>query len=121
MFSEYCKQRVCECPSDAFGDVKKSEKKFILKVDEHLRKLTVNELLKLKYEISQLLKLNLRLLHVDDGCIQLTFRVLESDSIVINEDQQKALQVIGVLKVEYGNEIIDLSTSSLKRKILGKF
>ena len=44
MFKEYCKQRVCECPSDAFGDVKESEKVFVVKVDKHnIQNLTLEE------------------------------------------------------------------------------
>ena len=102
MFKDYCKQRVCECPSDAFGDVEKSEKAFVIKTDKHIKSLTVDELKSLKYRISQSLKLQLRLIHIDDGCVQLSFRALGTDGMVITKEQQQLFSKLGVLSISYG-------------------
>lgn len=104
MFKKYSEQRVCECPSDTFGEVKKSEKVLVFKVDRHIRELKVEEILKLQIET---LELDLRLLHVDNGCVKLSFRAYNTlDEIVITEDQQKAICKLGVIGIRYDNEII---------------
>ncbi len=121
MFKEFAKQRVCECPSDAFGDAKKSEKVFFVKKDEHITSLSLKELEKFKYNLCKVLKCDLRLLCIKDGCVELSFRVFGVDKIVISEEQRQDLKKLGVLKIQHGNEVIDLVISSVEEKaILGK-
>ncbi len=62
MFKEFSKQRVYECPKDAFGDVKETEKFFAIKTDKHIESLMIKDLCKLKYEICQALGFQLQLL-----------------------------------------------------------
>ena len=107
MFKEYSKRRVVECPSDAFGDVEKSEKVYVLKTDKILESLTTAELTDLCHEMNAILNLNLlRLLKVEEGCVQLTFRGLEDDKFNTTKDQQQALRNLGVLTITYGDQII---------------
>ena len=110
MFKEYSERRVVECPSDAFGDHEKSEKVFVLKLDKILNSLTAEELRQLCNKIKSILKHEaLRLLHVKDGCIQLTFRGFEEEDFNIIEEQQQALRNIGVLCISYGENVLDIS------------
>lgn len=118
MFKEFSKQRVCECPKDAFGDAKKSEKVFFVKVDQDIKSLTVEELEKLKFNLCKILNIEMRLLSVEDGCVKLSFRVL-SEIIVISKKQQEALKSFCVLRIQYGKEEIDISASFYKEKVLG--
>ncbi len=121
MFECFAKQRVCECPSDAFGNHKESEKTFIIKLDKNIRKLELNELQQLIHEICRILNLKLRLLHIDKGCVQLSFRVLHDvDKIVISMENHQALKDLCVLTIQYGNEVIlQISTPLLADKANG--
>ena len=116
-FKEFSSTRVCQCPSDAFGDVEKSEKVFVFKTDRFIRGLTVEELQKLKYEICQILNIQLRLLRIEDGCVELIFRVLDIDRVAISEKQQQALQDKGVLSVSYG-DFVHKRNKKLSGKLL---
>ncbi len=116
MFKDFSKQRVCECPSDAFGYVDKSEKVFVMKMDKHIQSLTLGELEMLKYEISKVLKYKLRLLSVEEGCVRLVCRILQFDDLVVTEDQQQALKKINILSIHYG----DLVSVFSDEKSLGK-
>ena len=113
MFKEYSKRRVVECPSDAFGDAKESEKIYIFKMDTILDSLTAEELKHLCYEIKAILKFKLlRLLKIKDGCAQLTFRGFEAD---ITEEQQQELRNVGVLSISYG-KVLDISKKFSEQK-----
>ena len=112
MFVEYSKQRVCEIPNDAFGDENKSEKVFVFKVDKHIKTLKLEEVMKLKYEICKLLKIDMSLLRIDEGCVKLSFINLGTEEIVITKEQQEALKNLSVIKIQYKNNVLDLSTSS---------
>ena len=96
-FQNYSKRRVCECSKDAFGEAKESDNIYKIKTDKILETFTIEELDKLQYEIRKILGHKLiRLLKVEDGCIELTFRVLNCDDD-ISEDQKQALGDLGVL------------------------
>ena len=115
MFKEYSKRRVVECPSDSFGDYEKSEKVFVLKLDSILNSLTAEELRKMCNEIKSILNHKaLRLLHVKDGCTELTFRGVEEEDFNIVEEQQQALRNIGVLCISYGENVLDISKLTKK-------
>jgi hypothetical protein len=107
MFNEYCKRRVIECPDDAFGDVHESEKLIKLKTDKDMEKLTVEELKKLQYQISSVLGQRvLRLLRVEEGCVQLTFR-MTCEEFTLNSKQQQDLRNVGVSSITYGEQFMD--------------
>lgn len=110
-FQEFSKCRVCECPSDTFGEVDKSEKVYVLKIDKSLSTLTVEELEKLKYNMNSILGCNvlLRLLDIKDGCIELTFRTLKSDDLKIPVKAQQALRKLGVLSLSFSDKSLDIS------------
>lgn len=109
-FQDYSKRRVCECPSDAFGDVLKSEKVYVLKTDKSLEDFTVAQLQQLQYEMNKVLGQRLlRLLHVEKGCVSLTFRTMEQHQMNLSKSQQQALRKLGVLNVTYGKQHVDIS------------
>ena len=73
-FHEYSKLRICECPAGAFGSCEDNEKVYVLKTEVKLNDSLV-EYEKLQFEMNKVLggKL-LRLINVEEGCVQLTFR-----------------------------------------------
>ena len=113
MFREYSKRRVVECPNDAFGDAEESVKDYdiVLKTDKIHQSLTVNELLKLRYEITKILG-HKRLLDVREGCVQLTFKGFEDEEFTVAEEQQQSLRNVGVLSISCGDQVVDISKLS---------
>ena len=112
-FQKYSKRRVCECPKDAFGEAEKSDKIYRIKTDKILETFTVEDLDKLQHEIRKILghKL-LRLLKVEDGCIELTFRVINCDDFDISEDQKQSLSDLGVLSVACQQKVLYITTKT---------
>ena len=113
-FQEYSKSCVCECPSDAFGDVEDSEKVYAIKIDRSIQTLTVDELEKLEYEMNKILGHELlRLLKVEEGCVKLLFRTFQYEDWTITEEQQQALRRHGVLSIKYGNKAVNIDNAAI--------
>ena len=108
---EYSKRRVCECPSNAFGDAEKSEKVLSLESKIELEKMTIEEFGKLEKRMKITLGGRvLRLLHIDEGC-KIKYRALDDDIIdAITEEQQLALQSLGFVCISYGDQSLHLSS-----------
>lgn len=115
MFRKYLKQRVVECPNDAFGDVKRAEKVYVIKTDKILKNITAEQLKLLQYEMDKILgnKL-LRLLRVEKGCLQLTFRGVEEEEFNVTAEQQQALRNVGVLSISYGDHNVNIGEQFTK-------
>ena len=106
-FQDYCKRRICECPEDTFSGAEKSDKIYKIKTDKILESYTLEDLGKLQYEIQKILgRKLLHLLKIKDGCVRLTFRVVNDDHLVISEKQKLALCNLGVISVTCGSKII---------------
>ena len=117
-FQDYSKRRVCECPKDAFGEAKESDKIYKIKTDKILETFSLEELDKLQHEIRKILGHELlHLLKVEDGCIELTFRVIDYD-FDISEAQKQALGDLGVISVTCQNIIVVINNSE---KASGKY
>lgn len=114
MFRAYSSRRIVECPSGAFGDVDKMEKVYVLKTDQILEKLTVEEMRILQYKMCKILgRILIRLLRVEDGCVQFIFRGIEEE-FSISKEQKQALRNLGVLSIRYGDQYIDISKGFTK-------
>ena len=113
---EFCERRVCECPSNVFGDAEKGEKVYVIKIDKSMYTLTVEQLQKLCYEINKILghKL-LRLLRVDEGCVRLTFRTFENEVFSVTQDQMQDLKKLGILSIQFGEQFVKISDVSSKK------
>ena len=112
-FNKYARRRVCECPSNMFGDKEENEKTLVFKIEEcNFKTMTVNELKKLCSDLNLAIgKHHLRLLKTDLGCIQLTFRALPSAEEMIQKltrEEQQALRNMGVLNITYGEKSLNL-------------
>ena len=108
-FQEYSKKRICECPKDAFGAEKKSEKCFALKTDKNMNYFTLAQLKDLQFEMNRILgRKLLRLLRIEEGCVRLIFRSLSVNMIDLNTDQLMKLRTLGVLKISYGDQSMDM-------------
>ncbi len=108
-FQVYSKRRMCECPKDAFGVQKESEKCFRLKTDENMNSFTVKQLKHLQFKMNRILgRKFLRLLRIEEGCVRLIFRSTSEDVMDLSSDQQMKLRKLGVLKVSYGDQSMDM-------------
>ncbi len=124
---EFFKRRICECPRDTFGIKSKGEKLFAIKIERSLEE-KVEELAKIRVKINRVLGSKLlRLLSVDKGCIQLTYRMLplaENKMFIIKLEQQEVLRDFGVLSLTYGDVMFELaplvSNSSLQKETTTK-
>ena len=108
---EYSKRRVCECPSNAFGNAEKSEKVVSLESKIELDKMTIEEFGKLEKRMKIALGGPvLRLLRIDEGC-KMKYRTLDNNMIdVITEEQKLALKSLGFVNISYGDQSLDLSS-----------
>ena len=112
MFREYSKRRVIECPNDAFGVVDKAEKVWVIKTDKNFETLTVNDVKMLQCEMNKELgSVNkpMRLLSVEEGCVQLIFRGFGEEKFIITDKQQQNLRNLGVLSIRYGDQLMNIS------------
>ena len=108
-FREYSKLRICECPAGASGSREDKEKVYVLKTEMKLNN-SLEEYEKLQFEMNKVLggKL-LRLIDVEEGCVQLTFRgFVEAELSLLKENGQE-LRNIGVLCLTYGDQEFDFS------------
>lgn len=112
MFEVFAKQRICECPSDIFGSVNDTEKVFIVKIDKSLD-ITVDEALKLQYEICKVVKIDMKLVAVNKGCVELNFKPFNCYNMInITVEQKDALKDLSVLSIQYGDNFLVISNSS---------
>ena len=105
-FQEYTKRRICECPSDAFSGAKKPDDlsaHYVLKLEKKMENYKLEELERLRHEMNIILRKKfLRLLFVDEGCIQLTFRVVDHDPLDLAEEAQQDLRNLGIISICHG-------------------
>ena len=107
---EYSKRQVYECPSSAFGNAEESEKVFSLKSERELYQMTIEEFRKLEKKTKRVLGGPvLRLLHIDEGCVELKYRTWDESIIdAITEEKQHALQSLGFVNISYGDQSLNL-------------
>ena len=118
MFQEYSRRRICECPSNVFGEVEKSETVLVLKSEMKVEDTTIEELSIYQHRMNRILKSSthssstMRLLHIDKGCMELTFRVLGDALHIesITEEKQQALRNMGIISISYGELHFDLTS-----------
>ena len=111
-FREYSKLRICECPAGAFGSCEDKEKVYVLKTEMKLND-SLEEFEKLQFEMNKVLggKL-LRLINVEEGCVQLTFRGFDEPELSLSKQNLQELRKIGVSGLSYyGDQVFDFSDS----------
>ena len=113
IFQEYSRRRICECPSNVFGEREESETVLVLKSEMKVEDVTVEDLHKYQHQMNRIQKIStMRLLHVDKGCMELTFRVLGDVLHIegITEEKQQALRNMGIISISYGELHFDLTS-----------
>ena len=124
-FQEFAKCHICECPSDLFDEnenadsaVEKLQKVYVIKIDKSMEKLTLKELETLKCKMNEILGHKfLKVVKVEDGCVQVTLRTFSSSDFIISDEQQRALSSLGVITISCGSESVHIPTlSSLENK-----
>ena len=102
-----CERMVCDCPIDAFGVKEQHEKCFAVKTDKNMDSFSLEELEDMEFEMNRILgRKSLRLLSIEEGCVQLIFRSLSDNVINLSKDQQMKLRRLGVLNISYGDQSI---------------
>lgn len=114
MFHTYSSRRIVECPVGAFGNVDETEIVYVLKTDQILEKLTVEEMRILQYMMCKILKRMLtKLLRVETGCVQFIFSGVEEE-FNITKEQKQALRNLGILSIRHGDQLEDISKEFTK-------
>ena len=107
-FREFTKRRVCECPSDTFGNAKRpvdASTQYVLKIEDNIKEYTLKDLEKLQFEMNRILKQKfLRVLHVDKGCIELTFRAVGDVCLKLSEEEKQEMRNLGWLSICCGEK-----------------
>ena len=119
-FQEFAKRHICECPSDQFTDLEceeaesKPEKFYIIKMeDETMDKLTVKQLKNFQCKLNKTLGQKfLKIVKVEDGCVQVTFKTFSSSDFAVSDEQQRALSSLGVITISCGSESVHIRTVS---------
>lgn len=112
MFAEFSRKRICECPKDAFGDPENINKGVVMKIDKQISEMTIEDYQKFEFEVSTVLKHNLRLLSVEEGCVKLTYRTLDfNETMNISENQKHLLNKLQVLSISFGEKTITICES----------
>ena len=108
-FREYSKLRICECPAGTFGSCEDQEKAYVLKTEMKLND-SLEEYEKLQFQMNKVLggKL-LRLVNVEEGCVQLTFKGFVEPELSLSKENGQELRNIGVLCLTYGDQVFDFS------------
>ena len=115
---EYCNNRLCDCPINAFGDGKnESSEEVIIKIDDELKNLDLRQMSKLRNEIIKHIGIKyVRLLSIDEGCVRLSFRTLPqaaSCNIMLTADHHDFLFNLNVLIIEIYGKLIFCSHSAI--------
>ena len=97
-FKIYCQRRLCEVPIDNFETkIHKKTTKLHVKMDEAFT-IPLNKVKKIEGKLSYLLDTSLRLLKIEDGCIELIFSCLCKIN-PLNSQQEEDLLEMGVLRL----------------------
>ena len=119
-FQEFAKCHICECPSDLFDKSensdsasKKSQKTYVIKINKSMAKLTLEDLEELKCKMNEILERKLlKIVKVENGCVQVTFITFTSNDFVISDEQKRALSSLGVITISCGSETVYIPTVS---------
>ena len=109
LFAKYLKRRVFEIPPGAYGEDKHCGVRLIVKLDEEWDQYLLNDVMNTKRILANVLGMSeyhLFLLTVDDGCIQLTFRIPHMLSHRLTTDQKLGLCEAKVITMICGSKTI---------------
>ena len=112
LFVQYLERRVIQIPSGAYGDDKSQIHlgvRLVVKLDEEWDQYRLNDLVNTRRILANVLDLSedkLFLLTVDDGCIQLTFRIPHMLSHRLTTNQKLALCNAKVITMICGSKKI---------------
>ena len=121
-FKHYCERRLCEVPANSFnaGVSRKKRSHLHVKLDEVFN-VKIKDVKRLNRKLSDMLQTNVRLLEIEDGCIELIYITLhESDKTFrLTGKQNEELIQMGVLNIYTKKEI--LSIEDIKEPKSGKY
>ena len=99
-FKKYCQRRLCEIPVDVFKTRPDETNNLYVKCDKSFDKITLEEAKELELRLSKLLDMELYLLRLEEGCVQLVFRSLcdLSTKFPLNQLQKEQLREMKILR-----------------------
>ena len=124
-FQDYCKRRLYEVPCDVLqAELPPNDSQSILcvKLDDTFSiAKPVSDFLEIQHRLSKILDVeHLHLIHIKEGCIELTFRYFTKEniilSIVTDENKQICLQNLGVLWLSSGEQALKLRAEIVEEK-----
>lgn len=111
-FQEYCKRRLCECPSDVAGSYKESGRRIVLKLDDKMsvQRSTLQDLRRLQDQACKVTGVTvMQLLKIEEGCLHLVYRIPHQSIEKINflpADKKQELTDIGILSMTCEKKMI---------------
>ncbi len=113
-FEAYCQCRICEVPVDSYDSKEETAKNLHVKDKVFMTEIKKSKTWSVKefeLRLADLLVTNLHLLHVKNGCIELTFGTLHELEVIfpLTLEQEKKLQQMGVTQLyseDQGNEFL---------------
>lgn len=111
-FQEYCKRRLCECPSDVAGSCNESGRRIVLKIEDKMsvQTSTLQDLRRLQDQASKVTGVKvMQLLRIEEGCLHLVNRIPHQSIEKINflpPYKKKELKDIGILSITCEKKMI---------------
>ena len=110
-FKHYCERRLCEVPADSFNAEVSQKKRLHVKLDE-VFDVKMEDIKRLNRKLSDMLQTKVRLLDIEEGCIELIYITLHEINMTfhLTGKQNEELMQMGVLKiyVKKDNEILSI-------------
>ena len=103
-FKTFCQCRLCEIPSDIFTK-KRHTNNLYVKYNQSVDQMTLETAKDLEIKLSELLKTELYLLEVHEGCVELVFDSCcdLNDQFPLSKQQKEHLDKMGVIRLNYSN------------------
>lgn len=118
-FNEYAQRRVSECPSEVAEPSDTSQASVIIKLDDHYEDCTLNQLRLLETDFCEILNItSVKLCHITEGCLQLTFQLpwfVKQEIFPLSEEKKEKLTALHVIRITCGHHWTSLLLRSSKR------
>lgn len=119
-FTAYCTRRMYEVPTSAFPPVE-SGPRFAIKLDKDFD-VPVSDIKMMELKLSRILRVELKLIKVKDGCIELTCKYFGVKRVIIglNEEELNCLKELGVQRLHYDFRVLYDKEQSQKKDFIYK-
>ena len=104
-FRTFCRRRLCEIPKDIFKTKKVHKNNLYVKYNQKVDQMKLETAKELELKLSELLEIELYLLEVQEGCVELVFHSLcdLDENIPLRRYQQLQLIKMEVIQLRIGD------------------